>query len=613
MIERKDINFFIIIIWVGLALSLAGVGLIAVKLNQTVQEDAERAFHKNLRFVSESAAKSFTLFMEGVINDIVLLTQLEAVKNYNSPKVDAAFRSVIHQRQERISHLILLDGAGEVKVMVTKDPDPYKMQPLMLNFFRETMASWRVNLTRRMFESETYRGIAIGMPIFRKAPQSPQQEFLPSAIYASGMVMALMSANDLVANLVRPVRIGESGFAWLYTGGGEILGDPERLSKFTGALYGDQANRGKRLAGEFGAVAKGAPVAGWNVATGASSLAVSLGGPEWLVSMSKTKILDQEWVMAVAAPQSEVTHLLTTSFKQSVMLVLFVVVILLVAAALFTRVNRRLVRAEEKARYAGKLEMKNRELGELNRRMDEFVSVVSHDIRSPLNVIRGFLRVIQSSPDGARYERETTNMLRSCNRLTQLTNDILDIAKLEAGKMELAYDPIVLDSVIMESVQTMDFATHEKNLKTVVNLGAETMMEGDSGKLLQVMNNLIGNAVKFTPKGGTITISKHAANGEVTVEVSDTGPGIEVKDLGIVFSKFEQVRRHQQGIEPGSGLGLMICKNIVELHGGAIGVTSSVGKGSTFHVRLPLRPPSGASEGRLAGGGDNGARKRGRQ
>jgi len=175
--------------------------------------------------------------------------------------------------------------------------------------------------------------------------------------------------------------------------------------------------------------------------------------------------------------------------------------------------------------------------------------------------------------------------------MSQLTRDILEVAKLEAGKIALAYDPVVIDKIIEESAQIMEFAIKEKKIDSRLELGVQTSMEGDSGKLLQVMNNLIGNAVKFTPSGGRIVITKSEDNGDVLITVSDTGPGIAENERGLVFSKFEQLKKSQEGVEPGYGLGLSICKSIIELHGGEIGVASKPGEGATFQVRLPKKKP----------------------
>ncbi len=591
MPEKRELKTYIWFIWLTIVLALAGVALIAINLNQSIQKEGELAFHKNLRFISESSAKSAKLFMESLISEIVFQTQLEAVKKYDTNKVDAAFRSAIFRHNERISHMVLVDGTGTVKVIVTDDPEPFQMKDQFIEFSKNTMSSFRVNISTGLFRSDNYQGIAVGMPIFRKLTNLETDGNTPSAIYASGAVMALLRLDDIVASLVEPVRVEKSGFAWLYTGSGNILGDKEYIGKFLNSAYGPSGSV-DRLTKDFAQIVKGNRVDGWSyLDPGKEMVKIEKGGAMWLLSTSKIDIVDQQWTMAVLAPLSEVTGLLTTSFNQSVMLVGFVVAIMLIGGYFLTNVNRRLVRAREKALMAAELESKNRSLQEMNQRMDEFVSVVSHDIRSPLNVIKGFVKVIKGSPEGAVFERETKSMLRSCDRLTQLINDILDISKLESGTVSLAYDPIVIDNIITESLQTMEFATKEKELKVDIDLGEKTVMEGDSGKLFQVMNNLIGNAVKFTPKGGEIAVSKETDDETVIIKVKDTGPGIDVRDHGIVFSKFEQVRRHQQGVEPGSGLGLSICKNIVELHFGTIGVESRKNGGSTFQVILPLRRP----------------------
>jgi len=433
------------------------------------------------------------------------------------------------------------------------------------------------------------------MPIFRKARPS-EGEAKISQIYKSGMIMALIDVNDFIKDLIAPVQIERSGFAWLYTQGGTILGDKTRLDYFVKNLYGDKGKTVDDLKSDFAKILKGQSVKGWSShETSGRDISIELDDENWHIATSKINALDQTWTLAVAAPEAEATRILDMSFRQSVIMFFIVVLILVIGGSLMTRVHRRWARAEEKAFYASELEEKNRSLNELNRRMDEFVAVVSHDIRSPLNVIRGFIKMIQTSPNGPQFERETKVMLRATNRLMQLVNDILDVSKLESGKVLLAYDPLVIDEIIMESVKTMEYIAREKEQVISLSLGDATAMEGDGAKLLQVINNLIGNAVKFTPKGGQIGVTKRVEDGRVVVMVSDTGPGIPVEEQGFVFDKFEQVKHHQQGIEPGSGLGLTICKSLVELHGGAISVSSVPGQGSTFHVEIPLRRPSGGN------------------
>lgn len=586
---RRYIRRVIVLIWLGVTVSLGVVAFMASAWHQTVSEENERAYQRNMRLLADSTAKSVRLFFDGVISEIVLLTELDVVKRYSVKEVEVAFRGIVIKHEERISHLTLLDGSGRPRITLAKSGQPEIPVSMILNFFTETMPLWRVNLSSSIFMAPKFHAIGVGMPIFRKA--APGDLKTPgghaSGIFASGMVVALVTAEDLVEYLVDTVRVGKGGFAWVYTDSGDILANPGKMGAFVESVYG--AGKANMFAGEFTQVMKGAPPAGWSYGENKRSLKIARDGEEWFVSLSGIEIQGRPWTVAVASPRREATALLNKSFWQ--LTILFVVVLLTVTlgGSVITRSMMRVMRAEERAKHTAELEKKNRDLEEMNRRMDEFVSVASHDIRSPLNVIRGFVKMIQSSPEGAVFQRETSIMLRSSNRLLQLVNDILDVSKLEAGKVRLALDPVELDAVIEESARTMEFAAREKGQTIITELGEKTVAEVDESKLMQVMNNLIGNAVKFTPSGGVVRVAKTVENGDVVILVTDTGPGIPEEEQGMVFEKFEQARRHQQGIEPGSGLGLTICKELVELHGGKISVASAAGKGSTFSIRLPVK------------------------
>lgn len=590
MSHRKEISVLVPAIWVGVVISLLIVALIAYNLNETALKENERSYQRTLTFLARSTSKSLKLFFERVTSEIILLTEVDAVKRYRTKEVDLAFRGVIANRGESISHMILLGDDGAIKVMLTNDPDAARLTPQISAFYKQSMAGWSVNLADTLLTSGAFRGVGLGMPIFRKVEQGSAPQRGPSSIYKSGMVMAIVSVDSIVKSLLTPVGIETSGFSWLLSERGELIADNVKMAEIGKEIYGASDDVVERFSSDFRLFAKGEQVTGWTKNQGASSGAtVDLGHEVWLVSAAKTRIADHSWTIAVAAPRTAATAIINRGFRQAIGLFLVVVAILLAGGWLMTRAQRRWARAEERALLAETLEKKNRALKELNRRMDEFVAVVSHDIKTPLGVIAGFTKLIRSDPDGKKFERETTTMLRSTNRLTQLVNDILDVSRLEAGKIKLAYDPIVVDDLINESVMTMEFIAKEKDETISTDLGARTAMEADSSKLLQVFNNLLANAIKFTPRGGKIDVTKRVENGNVIIQVSDTGPGIPKDERATVFDKFEQVKHLHQGVEPGSGLGLTICKSLIELHGGAIGVTGAPGEGSTFKVTLPLK------------------------
>ncbi|MBI4665530.1 MAG: sensor histidine kinase [Nitrospinae bacterium] len=593
--ERNE-KLYIAFVWLGALLLLCFVIWMGYSLNSSVKAENERSFVRNMGYLAESSAKSIQIHFENITSELVLLTQLDVIKRNDLQWADIVFQQEIKKYHERISHMILLNGLGQVSLMITKDPAPATLMPHVKEFFDKTMPGKGkqpvlVNISENLIVTPTFRGLGVGTPIFQKVEAQAPGRARPSSIFATGMIMALLGADDLVGELLEPVRLEESGFAWLAVGGGDILANKKRMETFLRGAYGPQGTTAK-LQADFSKVIKGAAAPGWTRLEGEKlSFRTALGGDEWFVSVAQTEIRDQKWTVAVAAPSSEAARLLNQSFWQSVLLLALVALILFLGGSLITQAERRLIRAEERALHAAELERKNIALEELNRRMDEFVAVVSHDIRSPLNVIRGFIKLIRSAPEGSAFERETSTMLRSSNRLLQLVNDILDVSKLEQGAARLAYDPITLDNIIEESVKTMEFAALEKEQDIRMDLGEKTAMDADEAKLLQVMNNLIGNAIKFTPRGGNITVTKRTENGAAIIMVSDTGPGIPPEEQSAVFEKFEQLKMSQQGVEPGSGLGLAICKGYVELHRGNIRVTSNAGQGSTFHVSLPLKRP----------------------
>ncbi len=594
MPDRRKGRVFAWLVWTAVALSLSAVVLVGAGLNQTVRSESEKAFVNNLKFLAESSGKSTQLFMESVVSEVVLLIEIDAVKKYKTDLVDFAFRGIIEKHGELVSHWGLIDGAGKSKVMVSRIGVPEPQPETLAALYDETLNHWRVNIDDTAFVDGPIGGIAVSVPIWRKMA-SPAASVGKvgndlSWIYPSGMIMAIVNGHELVKNFVDLSKVDEGGAAWIVTDHGKLLADQDRLAGVAARLCPRETEPLARLTADFTWAREGKTPTGWTFLNADRRVAhIDTGEEEWFIATAPLTLVEHEWTMALAAPQSEVTRLINQSFWQSAVLFFIVVGVMVTGAWFLTFINTRMARAEEKALLAAELEEKNRSLAELNRRMDEFVSVVSHDIRSPLNVIRGLAKMIADDDAGKEhFSRETDTMLRSCNRLMQLVNDILDVSKLEAGKMRLSPDPLVIDDLINEGVATMRHTADEKRQKIVVDLGEPTPMEGDVSKLLQVINNLLGNAIKFSSQG-IITVTKRLEADRVTVTVTDTGPGIPIDQQAAVFDRFEQLKTHRQGFEPGSGLGLAICKGVAELHSGAITVESEPGHGSSFILRLPLK------------------------
>ncbi len=246
----------------------------------------------------------------------------------------------------------------------------------------------------------------------------------------------------------------------------------------------------------------------------------------------------------------------------------------------------------ERAMLVEELEKINERLKELNKMKDEFITIVSHDLRSPLTNILLFsdMFLMKTFGELTEKQKEAVYMInRSGIHLRDLINDLLDLAKIEAGKIELHKLKGKIGDAVKESINVMQFNAHEKKIEIKLNLPeTEPEISADWLKIFQVMNNLISNAIKFTHEGGSVTISVKYSQDNVEVSVKDTGQGIENDDITLIFDKFRQVKSKATRGEKGSGFGLAIAKNLIELHGGKIWVESRLGKGTTFYFTLPI-------------------------
>ena len=252
------------------------------------------------------------------------------------------------------------------------------------------------------------------------------------------------------------------------------------------------------------------------------------------------------------------------------------------------------VLAIQNARLFREIEDKSRQIEAANRHKSEFLANMSHELRTPLNAIIGFSEVLGERLFGELNEKQaeyTDDILSSGRHLLSLINEILDLSKVEAGRMELelaAFDlPLAIDNA---RTFVRERATrHGITLDVTVDERLGDFV-GDERKIKQILLNLLSNAVKFTPEGGRIRIEARQADGVVEISVSDTGVGIAPEDQARIFEEFRQVGADYAHKSEGTGLGLTLAKKFVELHGGKIRVESEVGKGSRFIFTLPVNP-----------------------
>src|SRR2546423_2070485 len=250
------------------------------------------------------------------------------------------------------------------------------------------------------------------------------------------------------------------------------------------------------------------------------------------------------------------------------------------------KVNRQLSETNHELNEA------NEKLRELSEMKEEFLALTTHDLRSPLTVISGVISFFTSGRLG-ELTPEQKNMVAMMERNTQslieLVNDLLDTSKLESGTMKLDFSSIDLRGLMDELRETMEPLAKEKGIFLEESLSPDLPpVKADRPKLRRIIVNLLSNAIKFTPKGGKVSLKAEREDGRIRIYVTDTGVGIAKEDVERLFDKYEQARSRATRGEKGTGLGLYITRQLVELHGGHIEVKSELGRGSTFSFTMPI-------------------------
>jgi PAS domain S-box-containing protein len=247
---------------------------------------------------------------------------------------------------------------------------------------------------------------------------------------------------------------------------------------------------------------------------------------------------------------------------------------------------------EERIRRANQeLEARNREVEKANQLKSEFLASMSHELRTPLHTIIGFTELLQEESPGPlndRQKRFVNHVHHDSVHLLELINDILDLSKIEANRMELRIESFDAGEVVKEAVAGITPAANAKNIAVEDRIAHPIFIRADRLRFREILTNLLSNAVKFTPKNGRVRIDRASAGSNlVSLSVSDTGIGIAPEDQAVIFDRFRQVGSATSGVREGTGLGLAIVKRLVEMHGGNLTVESAPGKGSVFTFTVP--------------------------
>ena len=446
-----------------------------------------------------------------------------------------------------------------------------------------------------------------------------------------GVVVAEVNLT-FIGDVVSAIHVGSAGQAYVVDAVGELIAHPERSLVLRRTDLSTLPQVAEALTARVGA------------ATEQATTARDLNGHEVLTAFERIPIVGVDWVVFVEQPLAEAFSPIYLSILRSVGLLVLGLLAAVAASLLLARGMTRPIRAleagaarigagalgeridvrtndelesladafnamaaqlgESHANLERKVDERTRDLAGANARLavasqhkSEFLANMSHELRTPLNAIIGFSEVLLQGIFGQVNEKQQEylrDVVASGQHLLALINDILDLSKVEAGRIELELTTFRFSDALESGVTIMrERAARHSIAMSAVIAGEIGMIEADERKVKQILYNLLSNAVKFTPDGGRIEVSARRENGGVRVEVRDTGIGIARADQERVFDEFQQVGRERS--REGTGLGLTLSRRFVELHGGRIWLESEAGNGSTFGFSLPLRQRAAAS------------------
>jgi PAS domain S-box-containing protein len=239
--------------------------------------------------------------------------------------------------------------------------------------------------------------------------------------------------------------------------------------------------------------------------------------------------------------------------------------------------RERLLALEQEARSKAERATRGRE---------ELLAIVAHDLRNPLQAVTTVAEILVSSLQSEKLIQHAQSVQLSAREMDRLVSDLLDISSMESGSFSVRLSTADLSTLLKEVCEQFDSAARERHIALVRDIdAAPKLRRADGDRLKQVISNLLGNALKFTPEGGKISVTAHERDGDAEIVVQDSGPGIPTEDLPLIFDRFW---RGDRASRSGAGLGLAICKGIVEAHRGRIWVESTVGSGTAFYVRVPM-------------------------
>jgi signal transduction histidine kinase len=310
-------------------------------------------------------------------------------------------------------------------------------------------------------------------------------------------------------------------------------------------------------------------------------------GPNWVITVT-------DELAVTLGPERRLAEQIQSASLSAVVLAGALAAALAFLVSLVERQRRALgASLGANARLLEELEQRRREVEAASQAKSRFLASMSHELRTPLNSIIGFSELLQTGVAGTVNEKQGEylgDVVGSGKHLLSLINDVLDLSKVEAGKLDLHPADVDLRAIVEQVGSVMHPLADAKSIDLSVDVAVDLgTVHHDGGRLRQILLNLVSNAVKFTPDGGRVTIAARPLGNDFELAVRDTGIGLSEADLATIFEEFRQIDSAYARTQQGTGLGLALVKRFVELMGGSIAVTSAPGAGSTFAIRLPVR------------------------
>ena len=566
----------IVIILVICVILICVVTLLGLKSHGEVEDLVQQQFNEQQLMLARQSAAGIESFLE---EKTVLIEVLAADVSDLSPENMTPHFIPVYHKSSGLSCIGFVNSTG---VIVTGYP--IEDTAIGLDLYATNKSG---SFDRAKTSGETYTtnpvplvqggiGSNIGVPVYSGG------EF-------RGVVFATIKISTISDRFLAPIMQDRTGYVYLIDNKGKLLYDGTSR-EVIGKNYIKMLSENSTWLEIINEQMNGSEGTGVYFDEGSRS--------EQIVAYAPVQWRDQLWSVAISVPASEVDDLIRSVYvKQMTFLGIVIAIILggsLGLIVMFSRWNKTL-EAEVKSKTSDliqsnkELALANERLKELDKLKSDFVSMVSHELKTPLAAMRTSAQVLEVADINTETKGEMLDIiLRNIDRQTNLVNDLLDLSRIESGRMELKFEKLSLDSIIADSIESVMPTAFEKGIALDIELPKDlSSIKADREKLTPVIINLLNNAIKFTPKGGgKISIKARELNGQVEVRVSDTGIGIPPEDRAKIFDKFYQVDSTLTREAGGTGLGLAICKGIIEAHNGKIWAESELGKGSTFIFTL---------------------------